>query len=240
MKILLLTTLIGLAPLVSAADKGWIKLYNGQDLTGWQTTGNWLPQKDGSLLIQPRPGEKGWQRYGAYLWSKKKYKDFVLHVEYKYPPGGNSGVFFRVGDLKNPVQSGIEAQILDSTKKKGKMGPHDHGGIIRTVGASKNMSKNPGEWNQMIVTCKSNHLLVELNSEKIVDIQLDKTPMKDRPLEGYIGLQDHGEPNNLFLGTSRLRDSSERCAIPFSLTETANLLRKHGGKTGEELKAEGK
>ena len=204
-KILLLTTLIGLAPLVSAADKGWIKLYNGQDLTGWQTAGNWLPQKDGSLLIQPRPGEKGWQRYGAYLWSKKKYKDFVLHVEYKYPPGGNSGLFFRVGDLKNPVQSGIEAQILDSTKKKGKMGPHDHGGIIRTVGASKNMSKNPGEWNQMIVTCKSNHLLVELNREKIVDIQLDKTPMKDRPLEGYIGLQDHGEPNNLFFRNIKIK-----------------------------------
>ena len=26
----------------------------------------------------------------------------------------------------------------------------------------------------------------------------------------------------------------------FNKTETANLLRKHGGKTGEELKAEGK
>jgi hypothetical protein len=175
-------------------------------LTGWQTTGNWLPQKDGSLLIQPRPGEKGWQRYGAYLWSKKKYKDFVLHVEYKYPPGGNSGVFFRVGDLKNPVQSGIEAQILDSTKKKGKVGPHDHGGIIRTVGASKNMSKNPGEWNRMIVTCKSHHLMVELNGEKIVDIQLDKTPMKDRPLEGYIGLQDHGEPNNLYFRNIKIKE----------------------------------
>ncbi|MGY8986850.1 MAG: hypothetical protein ACKVIX_09515, partial [Sphingomonadales bacterium] len=42
---------------------GFISLFNGKDLTGWQTTGNWLPQKDGSLLIQPRPGEKGWQRY---------------------------------------------------------------------------------------------------------------------------------------------------------------------------------
>jgi ankyrin repeat protein len=29
-------------------------------------------------------------------------------------------------------------------------------------------------------------------------------------------------------------------AIPRKLTETADLLRKHGGKTGEELKAEGK
>ncbi len=31
-------------------------LYNGKDLSGWITTGNWLPQKDGSLLIQPREG----------------------------------------------------------------------------------------------------------------------------------------------------------------------------------------
>ena len=205
MKILLLTTLIGLASLVTAEEKDWTKLYNGRDLAGWQTTGNWIPQKDGSLLIQPRPGEKGWQRYGAYLWSRKKYKDFVLHVEYKYPPGGNSGLFFRVGDLKNPVQNGIEAQILDSTKKKGRIGPHDHGGIIRTVGASKNMSRKPGEWNRMIVTCKGHHLQVELNGEKIVDIQLDKTPMKDRPLEGYIGLQDHGEPNNLYFRNIKIK-----------------------------------
>ena len=74
-------------------------LYNGKDLTGWKTTGNWLPQDDGSLLIQPRDGEKGWQRYDAYLWSEKKYKDFVLDVQYQYPKGGNSGLFFRVGDL---------------------------------------------------------------------------------------------------------------------------------------------
>ena len=141
MKKLLLIVVFSLATSVSAADKDWIKLYNGKDLSGWQTSGNWLPQKDGTLLIQPRFGEKGWQRYSDYLWSKKKYKDFILHVEYKYPAGGNSGVFFRVGDLGNPVQNGIEAQILDSTKKKGKVGPHDHGGIIRTIGATKNMSK---------------------------------------------------------------------------------------------------
>ena len=38
-------------------------LYNGKDLSGWKTTGNWLPQEDGSLLIQPRDGESGWTRY---------------------------------------------------------------------------------------------------------------------------------------------------------------------------------
>ena len=205
MKKTLLITLIALAPLLSAEDKDWVKLYNGKDLTGWQTTGNWLPQKDGSLLIQPRKGEKGWQRYSAYLWSKKKYKDFVLHVEYKYPPKGNSGIHFRVGDLSNPVNTGIEAQVLDSFGKK-KVGPHDHGGIIRTVGASKNMSRKPGQWNTMIVTCKGHHLKVQLNGEGIVDIQLNKTPMKDRPLEGHIGLQDHGEPNNLHFRNIKIKE----------------------------------
>lgn len=181
-------------------------IYNGKDLSGWQTTGNWLPQEDGSLLIQPRDGEKGWQRYDAYLWSDRKYKDFVLDVEYAYPPGGNSGLFFRVGDLKDPVSTGIEAQILDSSEKKGPLGHHDHGGIIRTAGASKNMSRPPHEWNRMVVTCVGTHLQVELNGEQIIDTKLDEGAMKDRPLEGYIGLQDHGQPNNLKFRNIRIRE----------------------------------
>lgn len=181
-------------------------LYDGKTLNGWETTGNWLPQDDGSLLIQPRDGEKGWQRYGAYLWSKKKYKDFVLDIEYAYPPGGNSGVYFRVGDTADPVEKGIEVQVLDSSKKKGKLTAHDHGGVIRTVGASKNMSRPPHEWNRMVVTCIKSHLQVELNGEQIVDTKLNEGAMKDRPREGFIGLQDHGQPNNLKFRNIRIRE----------------------------------
>lgn len=181
-------------------------LYNGKDLTGWSTTGNWLPQEDGSLLIQPRDGERGWQRYGAYLWSEKKYGDFVLDVEYAYPPGGNSGVFFRVGDLSNPVATGIEAQVLDSSEKEDALGPHDHGGIISAAAPAKNMSRPPNEWNRMVVTCIGSHLQVELNGEQIIDTELDEGPLQDRPLEGYIGLQDHGEPNNIRFRNIRIRE----------------------------------
>ncbi len=185
---------------------GWQALYNGKDLTGWRTTGNWLPQADGVLLIKPRPGETGWQRYSAYLWSEKKYNDFILDVEYSYPPGGNSGIFFRVGSLENPVESGIEAQVLDSTGHQGEMTLHDHGGIIRTAGPTKNMSNPPNTWNRMLVTCRGHHLVVELNDEKIIDVELDQTPMKDRPLEGYIGLQDHGEPNDIRFRNIRIKE----------------------------------
>ena len=201
-----LISLLTVASFSFAADKeGFVSLYNGRDLSGWQTTGNWIVQDDGVLLIQPRPGEKGWKRYDAYLWSDRKYKDFVLELEYTYPPGGNSGVFFRVGDLEDPVNTGIEAQILDSTGHKGEMTHHDHGGIIRTVGAAKNMSKPPGQWNHMVLSCQGHHLQVELNGEQIVDIELDETAVKDRPLEGYIGLQDHGEPNNIKFRNIRIK-----------------------------------
>lgn len=181
-------------------------LYNGKDLAGWKTTGNWIVQKDRSLLIQPRDGEKGWQRYSAYLWSEKKYKDFVLDVEYMYPPGGNSGVYFRVGDRNDPDKQGIEAQILDSSKKKGKLSHHDHGGIIATTGASANMSRPPHQWNRMVLTCIGSHLQVELNGRQIIDIQLDQSPVKNRPLEGYIGFQDHGQPNNIKFRDIRIRE----------------------------------
>ena len=103
----------------------------------------------------------------------------------------------RVGDRGDPVKQGIEIQILDSSEKKGEVGPHDHGGVIGTVGPSKNMSRPPNQWNRMIVTCVGSHLQVELNGEPIVDTQLDQGPMKDRPLEGYLGFQDHGEPNDI-------------------------------------------
>ena len=185
-------------------------LYNGKNLDGWQTTGNWLPQADGSLLIQPRQGEQGWQRYDAYLWSEKKYKDFVLDVQYKYPPDGNSGVYFRVGDRSDPVEQGIEVQVLDSSNTKEPLGHHDHGGVIRTVGPSKNMSRPPHTWNRMLVTCIGNHLQVELNGQQIIDTQLDQGPMKDRPLEGYIGFQDHGQPNNLHFRNIRILELNER------------------------------
>jgi hypothetical protein len=193
-------------------DDGFISLFNGKDLTQWNTTGNWIPQKDGSLLIQPKPGQKGWQRYSDYLISKEKFGDFILKLEYKYPPKGNSGIFFRIGDPKQPVKTGIECQILDSTgKPDDQMGHHDHGGIIRTVGPKWNMSKKPGEWNQMTIHYQGHHLIVHLNGVQIINHWLDSTGngklagVSDRPIKGHIGLQDHGEPNNLYFRNIQIK-----------------------------------
>jgi len=43
----------------AADDTGFVPLFNGKDLTGWKTTGNWLVEPDGSVSLHPREGEKG-------------------------------------------------------------------------------------------------------------------------------------------------------------------------------------
>lgn len=56
------------------------------------------------------------------------------------------------------------------------------------------MVKPAGEWNNYNITLMNSLLTVILNGEKIIDIDLSKTPMKDRPLKGYISFQDEGKP----------------------------------------------
>ena len=51
----------------------WDALFNGKDLNGWlPSEGNWFAE-NGELVIDPREGENGWQRFGAYLISERKY-----------------------------------------------------------------------------------------------------------------------------------------------------------------------
>ena len=190
-----------------AADKdddGFVPMFNGKDLSGWKTEGNWVVQKNGVVTLKPRPGEKGWQRYKSYIWSEKQYGDFIIDLEYKYEKTGNSGVFFRVGSLDDPVKSGMEVQILDTYGKPEAITPHDSGGLIGSVGPTKNVTKPAGEWNQLTVTAKGNRLKVVLNGEQVIDVDLSTTKAKDKPLKGYLGFQD--EAKRLWYRNVRIKE----------------------------------
>lgn len=186
---LLLFSSITLAQHPAAGETGFVPLFNGKDLTGWKTSGNWLVEPDGSVSLHPREGEKGWQRYDAYLSTERLYGDFVLDLEFKINARGNSGVFMRVGDLKNHVKSGFEVQILD-THGLAKPGHHDCGGIVHGTGPSKNMAKPAGEWNRYTITVRGRRVQVVFNGEQVIDTTLEAMKMGDRPAQGHIAFQD--------------------------------------------------
>lgn len=198
MKITSIIHFIIILTLVSASAQDGAKDSDGftplamKDL---ETEGNWALDSEGAIRLEPREGESGWKRYNHYLWIPGTFGNFSFDFEYQHASGGNSGLYFRVSDQADPVASGFEVQIMDSTgKADAEMGHHDLGGIIQTKGASKNMSKAPGEWNRMIVTMEGNRLTVVLNGETIQDLDLAaaKKPEKELAASGKIAIQDHG------------------------------------------------
>jgi hypothetical protein len=205
--LVLIAPLLVLAAAEEKPEAAGPNLLEGDDLSKhWTTTGNWKLDRDGVAALEPRPGEKGWQRYDAYLWSKKQYRDFEAQFEYKLNKGGNSGFYFHVGDRKSPVAKGIEVQLYDSASKKpgAKLTDHDSGGIIPGVPPTKNAARPAGQWNKMQVTCKDGKVTVTLNGEVVNEVPLDHPRLKDRPATGYIGFQDHGLP--LWLRNIRVRE----------------------------------
>src|SRR5438552_1138107 len=98
MKTILFTTtallLLG-APLLAGGDppKGFEALFNGKDLTGWKATGNMKVWGAENAAIFCDKGGGGW------LMTEKEYADYELHLEYKMPKGGNSGV-----GIRSPLQ----------------------------------------------------------------------------------------------------------------------------------------
>ena len=147
---------------------------------------------------------------GNYVtFAKERCGDFTLSCDFKVSAGCNSGIFIRTGEPKDPVQTGIEIQVLDSAGKE-KMSKHDCGAIYDLVAPSKNPMKPAGEWNTMVIRCQRNQIQVSMNGESIAEMDLDqwteagKGPdgaknkftkaLKDFPREGLLGFQDHGKP----------------------------------------------
>lgn len=192
-----------LTPALHAADQeGWVDLLSAKSKSldeNWTTTGNWS-LADGVATLTPRKGESGWSRWTAYLWSKEKYTDFELEFEYLVQKGGNSGFYFRVGDVNDPVAQGIEVQIYDTDPKKeqDKLSDHDSGGIIPGLKPHKNAAKPSGEWNKMTVKNWDNKIVVMLNGVTVNTHDLSGGgQLAKRPKTGPIGFQDHGLPLKL-------------------------------------------
>ncbi len=156
------------------------------------------------VTLQPRPGEEGWARFDAYLWSVRTYDDFEIEFEYRVEQGGNSGFYFNVGDKGSPVEKGIEVQIYDAPGAPDrKLSDHDSGGIIPGVPPTKAAARPAGEWNRFLITVRGDKLTVKLNDQIVNAVNLGEK-LKDRPQSGYIGFQDHALP--LALRKIRVRE----------------------------------
>ena len=165
-------------------EKNWDTLFNHKNLEGWEALpgGKW-EVIDGSIL-GTSPAE---EPLHGILLSNKEYGDFKLKVIYKAIKG-NSGVYFRVEKVDDPVHVyGFQAEI-DPEKDAG--GLYETGGrawVVQPTPEDVKKWYKPNEWNEMIVVAEGKDVTVHLNGFKTAELKNDPGRTK-----GYIGLQLHG------------------------------------------------
>ena len=158
---------------------------------------NWVLE-DGAMTAR-QSKQKG------NIWTKEKFGDFKLSLEYKTSAKANSGLFFRA-DPVDPVQMGFEIQIASP-------GLYDGNTVVGSLyGAMAPMveaGKPDGEWNSMELICDGPLIKAQLNGQEILDLNIDdwkdaeknpdgtknkfKSPLKDLPRSGQIGFQYYGQ-----------------------------------------------
>lgn len=171
---------------------GWKLLWDGKTTDGWRGAkldkfpqGGWKIE-DGILMVEASGG--GESNNGGDIVTEKKYKDFIIEVDFQLSPGANSGIkYFVDTDLNQGAGSsiGCEFQILDDKKhpdaKKGVNGNRTLGSLYDLIKAN-GKEYNPylprdkylngfDQWNRAKVVVKGKHVEHILNGCKVVEYE---------------------------------------------------------------------
>jgi hypothetical protein len=138
-----------------AAEPQWeaaTPIFNGRDLTGWRVMGtNEWEAADG--VLRNRKG-------GGNLVTTATFTDFKLHVEFRYPPDGNSGVYLRGRYEVQIVDLPGEEPVIDGL-----------GAIYGFLAPNAMAAKKAGEWQSFDVTLVGRLVTVVLNGRTIITNQ---------------------------------------------------------------------
>ena len=203
----------------AAGPDGWVTLFNGKDLTGWEGLEGFWSVVDGAIqCAETKEGSK--QTNLILLCSKdnpEKFADFELRYAWKMvTPAGNSGVQIR-GKIDNAKMLHVGGYQADIDAGNGYTGIiYDEGGVAggrgvmskrgeKTVWDAENkrsatpLDKNDaeikkaikpvGEWNECVVRAEGNHIVYSINGQVTTEM-IDDSPKACK--SGVIGLQMHG------------------------------------------------
>lgn len=200
------------------AKEGWTLLWDGKTTNGWRGAKiSNFPEKgwviDNGILKVLKSGG-GESTNGGDILTTRKYKNFILSVDFKITEGANSGVKYFVNpDLNKGEGSaiGCEFQILDDDKhpdaKLGVRGNRKLGSLYDLIPAPENKPFNKKDFNTAVVVVNGNKVEHWLNGVKILEYErnndmwkalVNYSKYRDWPnfgnaAEGNILLQDHGD-----------------------------------------------
>ena len=188
------------------AQRGDFDNLLGADLSQWDSVGDGVwkltpdgillghrpVDRDGGVLIEASSYEE-WRGSQAWLYTKKEYGEFDLHVDYFVGAPGNSGISIRDSHraqfavtvpkdgTRTPARTAYEIQINADW-------PDDWPtGSVYGLARAKEGVQKQGEWNSLNIESRNHGIRVLVNG--IVVAEHPGRP--DHTLNGPIGLQLH-------------------------------------------------
>jgi uncharacterized protein (UPF0333 family) len=189
------------------SEEGFVAIFNGKDLTGWDGDAIHWSVKDGAIHGEATQETmvKGGNTF--LIWTGGKPEDFELRMMVKMV-GGNSGIQFR--SFTRPekwVVGGYQMEVATDAKKCGFIYGELYRGSIAMVGEKTVYGKDGkkevtkfadaadiaktyklNDWNEYRIVARGHHIEQSINGVKTVDMT-DEDPKA--LLSGVIALQIH-------------------------------------------------
>jgi len=126
-----------------------VTLFDGTDLSPWEAPPNSEWRVANGILTNAKAG--------GNLVTRDSFGDFKLHLEFKYPKDGNSGVYLR---------SRYEVQIEDTPPTR--VRTEALAAIYGFLAPSDDASKGPDQWQSYDITLIGRHVTVALNGTTVI------------------------------------------------------------------------
>ncbi len=178
---------------INKKSEPWQSIFNGKDLTGWKTVGS-----KGKVIVNDGAIECRMTANTAvhtFATTKKKYRNFILEMDFKRDVPFNTGILFRAIEAPDTASVnlyGYQVKIDPNEKRKWTGGIFDDFGktwawiydLSNDVRAQNANRSN--EWNHIRVEMIDNHIKVWVNN--IPTVNLINNKYKEA---GYIAFKMH-------------------------------------------------
>jgi hypothetical protein len=222
--VLSVVALIGVAGVAAQteAEEGFVSIFNGEDLTGWEGDTRLWSVKDGAIHGETT-AENPAKGNTFCVWRGGTLKDFILKIKFRIE-NGNSGIQYRSKEFAEFRISGYQAEVENNPGKVGFLYHEAGRGWLVNVGdamvidaeGNKNVVGKvsdvealkqagyykPQDWNEYTIVAQGNYLRHYLNGyptmslidgDRVTDPD-DPNDRKGAAREGLLALQIHAGP----------------------------------------------
>ena len=206
----------------TGSSEGWVSLFNGRDLSGWDGDSRLWSVKDGVIHGETTP-ENPLRSNTFLVYRGGELKDFELKIKFRLR-NGNSGIQYRSKEVDKWVISGYQAEVINNPEMAGFLYHEKGRGWLVSVGdfmvidekGKKEVVGNVSDanelikvgfykeedWNEYHIIAQGNHLIHYLNGYQTMELidndrvtnPADPKDRKGSARQGLLALQIHVGP----------------------------------------------